>query len=58
MISLGSWRRGGMLWKDSDCSGRMGREDEEGVLPFIGQGGWSAWISAWGWVRSQARAYR
>ena len=63
MILLASQRHGGMApmtgvlkWKDIGSLGRTGRGDEE-VLPSMSMTSWSAWSSAWGWMRSQLRAY-
>jgi len=44
-------------WKDADSIGRTGRCDEEGVLPSMSVTSWSAWSSAWDWMRSHLRAY-
>jgi len=44
-------------WKDTGSLGRTGRGDEEGVSPSMSMASWRAWSSAWGWTRSQPRAY-
>jgi len=45
---LQCWGRGSLR--------KIGWEDAEGELPFMGERGWSARSSAWGWMRSQLRA--
>ena len=44
-------------WKDTGSLGRTGRRDEKGVSPSRSMTSWSAWSSAWGWMRSPLRAY-
>ncbi|CAN0329528.1 unnamed protein product [Bubo scandiacus] len=48
---------GVLEWKDTGSLGRTGRGDEVGVLPSMSMMSWSAWSSAWGWMRSQPIAY-
>jgi len=70
MILLASQRGGGMAsvtgvleWKDTGSLRRMGRGDEEEVLPSVSTTGWSAWSLGMDgeptkslWVRIKGRA--
>lgn len=50
-------RTGVWEWKDTGSLGRTDKEDEEEVSFFTPVTSWSAWRSAWGWMRSQPTAY-
>lgn len=48
----------GMLeWKDTGSLGRTEKEEEADVSFSTSVTSWSAWRSAWGWMRSQPTAY-
>jgi len=48
---------GALGWDDTGSLGKTGRGDEEEVLPSVSKISWSAWSSAWDWMRSPRRAY-
>jgi len=48
---------GVLEWKHIGFLGRTGRADKEKVSSSMSMTSWSAWSSAWGWMRSQTRAY-
>jgi len=45
-------------WKDTSSLGGTSRGDEEWMSPSMPVTSWSAWSSAWAWMRSQPKALR
>ena len=43
-------------WEDTGSLGKTGRGDEKEMSPSVSKIGWSAWSSAWDWMRSPRRA--
>jgi len=44
-------------WEDTGSLGKTGKGDEEEVSPSMSKISWSAWSSAWDWMRNPRLAY-